>query len=1133
MVFQGAGYTGTLSVSNAVGAVTYTTTTFVTGLTVDASGDISGDASLAPGTHTVSGTDTDNANPTPNSGTWSFKLKVGGKLNQTAMSMTGNVPFGTALADKIVFTATTPALGTVDVVATGGANIADFSVQTNGDISTPPNLSPGTYTVTGTATDSNDNFGTWTYTLTVGGILTQTSPTTAYMPFTMNGTNESGYAGQLTVSGAGANTVTYLLTSQAVAGLTVTGGGAITGAVTLAPGASYTISGTDSDNGTPQDEGTWTFTLFVGGKIVESDPMSVVVPNGQGYVGQVAVTSSVGNLGTVAFTQTSGTPNIVVSPTGEIAVPDTAGPNTYNATGDDTDSNGETGTWAFEVTVELEQLAPTQASVPAGSSYSGQLNVAGATGAVTYSATAGDTLDVSVSKTGAIFAPPSLASGTYSVSGFEEDASGNSGIWTFTLVVGANLIQGNPIAANIALGNTYNGQLTTTNNVGAVIYNTTSPDVSGLTISKAGVIVGKDTLTNGIYALSGFDTDAVNNAGTWSFSLTVGSGGTQLVQSSSTTATVASGAGYNGQLAVTGNTGTVAYSQNSAPVTGLNVTSAGVITGATNLAVGNYTISGVDSDALNDGGTWTFTLTVGSGLQQGTPTSATVALGSIYTGQLNVTGNSGTVTYTEVTTSNANLAVSDSGAITGSATLPLGTYTVSGTDVDSVNNSGSWTFSLTVSSSVLTQTSATSASTPTGTAYSGQLEVSGATGTVTYSEAPSGDSPDVTVSSAGVISDSAGLAAGTYTVSGNDADTANDVGTWIFTLTVGTKTLEQGSPSSATVLDNAGYSGQLTVTNASGTVTYSETASANTGQVIINTSGAISSATNLSPGTYTVGGTMADTSGDSGTWTFSLTVSSFISPPASNGAYDLVGSDGGVFAFGSGGGFYGSLPGMHIHVNNIVGIVPTADDLGYFLVGSDGGVFSFGDAPFENSLPGLKVVVNDIVGIVPTTDDKGYYLVGRDGGVFAFGDAPFLNSLPGEGVHVNNIVGIATTPGDGGYWLVSSTGMVYDLGNAAALGNAASGPIVSITATPSGAGYWLTSNNGTVSNFGNAVSSGSLPAKGVSVSNIVSLVPSPDGGGYLLIGRDGGIFAFGDATFPGSLPGDHVTVNNIVGAVPT
>ena len=127
-----------------------------------------------------------------------------------------------------------------------------------------------------------------------------------------------------------------------------------------------------------------------------------------------------------------------------------------------------------------------------------------------------------------------------------------------------------------------------------------------------------------------------------------------------------------------------------------------------------------------------------------------------------------------------------------------------------------------------------------------------------------------------------------------------------------------------------------------------------------------------------------------------------------------------------------------MQVADIVGIVPTADGRGYWMVGSDGGVFAFGDAGFVGSLPGLGVQptpssasrptaaargtgwsgptagsspsatpatsarcprlgvsVDDIVGIAPTADANGYLLAGAHGGVFAFGDAIFAGSLGG------------------------------------------------------------------------------------------------------------------------------------------
>ena len=243
--------------------------------------------------------------------------------------------------------------------------------------------------------------------------------------------------------------------------------------------------------------------------------------------------------------------------------------------------------------------------------------------------------------------------------------------------------------------------------------------------------------------------------------------------------------------------------------------------------------------------------------------------------------------------------------------------------------------------------------------------------------------------------------------------------------------------------------------------------------------------------------------------------------------YDLVGSDGGVFAFG--GAFHGSLPGLGIHVSDISGIVPSATKSGYYLVGSDGGVFSF-NAPYVNSLPGIGVHVSDIVGIVPTSTGTGYFVVGRDGGVFSF-NAPFEGSLPGIGVHVADVVAIAATADDKGYLLIGADGSVYAFGDAQWSGNAPAGA-AAITSTGDGHGYWVVGFDGLVTNVGDAGNFGDLAVLGVPVSDIVGIVPSEDGLGYLLIGRDGGVFGFGDAGFSGSLPALGVRVSDIVGAVP-
>jgi len=237
--------------------------------------------------------------------------------------------------------------------------------------------------------------------------------------------------------------------------------------------------------------------------------------------------------------------------------------------------------------------------------------------------------------------------------------------------------------------------------------------------------------------------------------------------------------------------------------------------------------------------------------------------------------------------------------------------------------------------------------------------------------------------------------------------------------------------------------------------------------------------------------------------------------------YLLVGSDGGVFAFGDA-AFHGSTGATSL-AKPIVSMAATSDGAGYWLVGSDGGVFAFGDAGYHGST-GAMTLSHAIVGIAPTPDGGGYWLVGSDGGVFAFGDAFYYGST-GAMTLSHPIVGMAVTPDGKGYWLVGSDGGVFAFGDAlydgSTGGSHLSKPIVAIAATPGGQGYWLVGSDGGVFAYGAAGFDGSTGAIALS-KPIVSMTPTPDGDGYWLVGSDGGVFAFGDAAFYGSTGAMHL-----------
>ncbi len=264
------------------------------------------------------------------------------------------------------------------------------------------------------------------------------------------------------------------------------------------------------------------------------------------------------------------------------------------------------------------------------------------------------------------------------------------------------------------------------------------------------------------------------------------------------------------------------------------------------------------------------------------------------------------------------------------------------------------------------------------------------------------------------------------------------------------------------------------------------------------------------------------------------------SPTATSHGYWLVGSDGGIFTFGSA-PFYGSTGSLSL-VRPVVGMTLTADKGGYWLVASDGGIFTFGDAGFFGSLPGMgyapansagngKKLNAPVVGMVPSFDGGGYFLVGSDGGVFAFGDAKFEGSCPGIGGCSGTAVTVMPDASGNGYWLVTATGQVYAFGDATTFGQPGpqGSPVTSATRTPDGKGYWILFANGTVDAFGDAANHGGPVNEVGALNPATAIFAVADGQGYWVTTATGSIFTFGDAPYDGGTTGTRLNGSIIAG----
>ncbi|HUC03914.1 MAG TPA: putative Ig domain-containing protein [Acidimicrobiales bacterium] len=413
---------------------------------------------------------------------------------------------------------------------------------------------------------------------------------------------------------------------------------------------------------------------------------------------------------------------------------------------------------------------------------------------------------------------------------------------------------------------------------------TTGSLPAGLALSSSsGVLTGTPTGTPGTTTFTVTVTDAgvPTQSATQSLSIDVTGTITQGPPTSDTTTTTAS-ATYTSQLTTTGGIGTVTFTTTSAP-DGLLVSGTGAVSTTGTLAADTYSVSGTDKDSNSDTGTWAFSVTVSPvTITQGPPTSDTTTTTSSvnYTNLLTTTGGIGSVTFDTTSGAGDGLVVSGSGAVSTSGALGSDTYSISGTDHDAHGDTGTWSFNLNVTGITLTQGAPTSSAVTEGTGYSGNLTVTDTPegDDVTWFEDDSADAAFIVVDSSGDVDAPGSLSVGTYTVTGEDQDSYGDTGTWTFTLDVNAPsiTLTQGAPTSATVSAGTGYTGQLAVTDAPSetTVTWSETASADSTDVVVDPSGAVSASASLSPATYTVSGTDEDSDGDTGTWGFTLTVGS-------------------------------------------------------------------------------------------------------------------------------------------------------------------------------------------------------------------------------------------------------------------
>ena len=159
----------------------------------------------------------------------------------------------------------------------------------------------------------------------------------------------------------------------------------------------------------------------------------------------------------------------------------------------------------------------------------------------------------------------------------------------------------------------------------------------------------------------------------------------------------------------------------------------------------------------------------------------------------------------------------------------------------------------------------------TSSAFSAQLTTTNNVGAVTYAQMTGG--PQLLVSASGLVTTNGTLSVGSYPTTGTTADTGLNTGVFSFTLTVTAGAISQTAPTAGSVAASASasFTDQLNTTGGIGAVHFTQTTGA---QINVSATGHVTTTGALAAGNYTATGTTSDGSGDSGTFSYTLTVTS-------------------------------------------------------------------------------------------------------------------------------------------------------------------------------------------------------------------------------------------------------------------
>jgi hypothetical protein len=669
-----------------------------TGVTLGSDGTLAGAPAFGTaGSYPVTITATDgNANTL----TQSFTLTVtaGGPVFTSA----GSTTFAENQAGSFPVTATGDAPITFTEVGTLPTGV---TLGSDGTLSgTPAFGTAGSYPVTITATDTNSNAATQSFTLTV----------TAGAPVFTSGastTFHENQSGTFAVTATGDTPITFTEVGTLPTGVTLASNGTLSGTPAFGTAGTYPVAITATDANSTTSTQAFTLTVTAGGPVFTSASSTTFAENQAGTFSVTATGDT-----PITFAEAGALPTgVTLASNGTLAgTPAFGTAGTYPVTITATDANSATATQSFTLTVTAGGPVFTSgASTTFHENQSGTFAVT-ATGdtPITFTETGALPTGVTLASNGTLAGTPAFGTaGSYPVTITATDGHSNTSTQSFTLTVTASAPAFTSGASTTFHENQSGTFAITATGDTPITYSEAGALPTGVTLASNGTLAGTPAFgTAGSYPVTIKATDAHSTTSTQSFTLTVTASAPVFTSGASTTFHE----NQSGTFAVTATgDGPITYSETGALPTGVTLASNGTLSGTPAFGTaGSYPVTIKATDTHSNAATQSFTLTVTASAPVFT-SAASTTFTALNAGSFAVTATGDTpITYTEAGTLPTGVTLASNGTLAGTpATGTAGSYPVTIKATDAHSNAATQFFTLTVASAPTTTVAAPSSGT--------------------------------------------------------------------------------------------------------------------------------------------------------------------------------------------------------------------------------------------------------------------------------------------------------------------------------------------------------------------------------------------------------------------------------------